>query len=389
MKRFDLGMSLSYCPDWGVVESVREFFQNARDAEVVNPENKMYFGYDNDTQTLYIGNKDGNLTTNTLLLGMSNKRTNEDTIGKHGEGYKVATVVLTRLGKKVSIYNRKARETWRAKVIHSRRYQADVVVYDIEKDFIFKKLPNVDLVFEVQGITEDEYNNIVKSNLYLQDISEADYVKSTKGRVLTNKEQSGRLYVGGLFVTTSRRAKLGYDFEPSQVQLDRDRGFIDNLDLQFLCGKTLSETKNEKLIASAKDEWDGEYIRLFASRVRDDVKNICEAEYTQFKKEHGETAIPVTSTERFNKLKANGYNAVMVTDNKNYYIKNAPSYTEPSEDKLTANEYSMAADELEKWFKDYITSKNLESADMMNAYDNGFEIIKAAANKLREAGMRL
>lgn len=25
MKRFDLGMSINYCPTWGVVESVREF----------------------------------------------------------------------------------------------------------------------------------------------------------------------------------------------------------------------------------------------------------------------------------------------------------------------------------------------------------------------------
>ena len=96
MKRFDLGMSINYCPTWGVVESVREFFQNAHDEEIVNPENKMYFGYNKDSKTLCIGNKNGRLTTNTLLLGQSSKRDSSETIGQHGEGYKVATVVLLR-----------------------------------------------------------------------------------------------------------------------------------------------------------------------------------------------------------------------------------------------------------------------------------------------------
>ena len=172
MKRFDLGMSINYCPTWGVVESVREFFQNAHDEEIVNPENKMYFGYDKDSKTLLIGNKNGRLTTSTLLLGQSSKRDNAETIGQHGEGYKVATVVLLRNGKGVKVYNRADKEVWTAKTVKSRRYQADVVVFDIEKVSIFKSVPDHDLIFEISGIDEDEYQAIVDSNLFLQDLKE-------------------------------------------------------------------------------------------------------------------------------------------------------------------------------------------------------------------------
>lgn len=69
-RRFDLGMSLNYCESWGVVEAVRELFQNALDEEIVNSENKMYFHYDADSQVLRVGNKNSNLATKTLLRGM-------------------------------------------------------------------------------------------------------------------------------------------------------------------------------------------------------------------------------------------------------------------------------------------------------------------------------
>lgn len=57
MKRFELGMSINYCSTWGVVEAVREIFQNALDAQTANPDNEMYFGYDKDKETLFVGNK--------------------------------------------------------------------------------------------------------------------------------------------------------------------------------------------------------------------------------------------------------------------------------------------------------------------------------------------
>lgn len=353
MKRFELGMSINYCSTWGVVEAIREIFQNALDAQTANPDNEMYFKYDQDKETLFIGNKKGILGTNTLLLGTTSKAGNNNFIGKFGEGYKVATVVLLRLGKKVTVYNGNANEIWTAHTINSRRYNAKVAVFDIEntqsvadkvKELLnlgisgnSSKKKTYNLVFSVSGITADEYKEIVCSNLYLQEFTELDnliygdekalktwHVKSTYDgdkvcRILTDESQSGRLYVGGLYVTTSKRAKFGYDFSPNMVTLDRDRGFIDNMDLQWLCSKALLMSNNSKLIEDAKDSWDGEYIRVFASN-RMDEKNVCEAikpscdkECDAFYEEYGDDAVAVTDTNEFNSLKKKGVNAVMTT----------------------------------------------------------------------------
>lgn len=365
MKRFDLGMSINYCPTWGVVESVREFFQNAHDEEIVNPENKMYFGYDKNSKTLRIGNKNGRLTTNTLLLGQSSKRDNSETIGQHGEGYKVATVVLLRNGKGVKVYNRADKEVWTAKTIKSRRYQADVVVFDIEKVSIFKSVPDHDLIFEISGIDEDEYNAIVDSNLFLQDLREGeDYITSNPGyplttrmcKVLTGEKHAGKLFVGGLYVTTSKYAKYGYDFAPGLVKLDRDRGFIDGIDLQFLTAKVISATGDTELINEAKNFWDGSYFKYYLSNYKSVFDNSSYAEmfdksYQEFLDENGEDAIPVQTTDDFNRLSRNGFNPVLVEE-KDFFFYSGSSMYNPAPDIEDEPDAGELADRLEDWFAD-------------------------------------
>ena len=377
MRRFDLGMSLNYCNQWGIVEAVREFFQNAYDAEVVNSENKMYFDYDLAKGVLRIGNENGLLNTNTLLLGSTTKADDEKTIGKHGEGYKVATVVLLRNNKQVKIYNRAKKEVWTAKVIKSRRYNANVVVFDIEKLSIFNPPVDKDLVFEVEGITVEEYQSIVESNLYLQNLKEkSDYISTKFGRVLTNPKFAGKLYVGGLYVTTSKYAKLGYDFTPSIIKLDRDRSFIDGLDLQFLCGKLISATNDINFIRSVKKTWDGSYLRIFlSSYCTSDYITLYDEAYEEFQAKNGLDAIPTTSTSEFNQLKRNGYNAVMVSESEHHFITNARSYSSAVDIDSTSDD--DLADELESWFKDNID----ENSDL---YNSGIDIITKVLCRLRD-----
>lgn len=390
MKRFDLGMSINYCPTWGVVESVREFFQNAHDEEIVNPENKMYFGYDKDSKTLCIGNKNGRLTTNTLLLGQSSKRDNSETIGQHGEGYKVATVVFLRNGKGVKVYNRADKEVWTAKTIKSRRYQADVVVFDIEKVSIFKSVPDHDLIFEISGIDEDEYNAIVDSNLFLQDLREGeDYITSNPGypltthmcKVLTGEKHAGKLFVGGLYVTTSKYAKYGYDFAPGLVKLDRDRGFIDGIDLQFLTAKVISATGDTELINEAKNFWDGSYFKYYLSNYKSVFDNSSYAEmfdksYQEFLDENGEDAIPVQTTDDFNRLSRNGFNPVLVEE-KDFFFYSGSSMYNPAPDIEDEHDAGELADRLEDWFTDISLDHD------SNEYNNGACIVGDIIEYLR------
>lgn len=390
MKRFDLGMSINYCPTWGVVESVREFFQNAHDEEIVNSENKMYFGYNKDSKTLCIGNKNGRLTTNTLLLGQSSKRDSSETIGQHGEGYKVATVVLLRNGKTVKVYNRADKEVWTAKTVKSRRYQADVVVFDIEKVSIFKSVPDHDLIFEISGIDEDEYNAIVDSNLFLQDLREGeDYITSNPGypltthmcKVLTGEKHAGKLFVGGLYVTTSKYAKYGYDFAPGLVKLDRDRGFIDGIDLQFLTAKVISATGDTELINEAKNFWDGSYFKYYLSNYKSVFDNSSYAEmfdksYQEFLDENGEDAIPVQTTDDFNRLSRNGFNPVLVEE-KDFFFYSGSSMYNPAPDIEDEHDAGELADRLEDWFTDISLDHD------SNEYNNGACIVGDIIEYLR------
>lgn len=329
MRRFDLGMSLNYVGTWGIVEAVREIFQNAFDAEVQNPENKMYFGYDKDTQTLHIGNTGGSLATSTLLLGSSSKTDDKNTIGKHGEGYKVATVVLKRLGKGVVIHNRGSKETWTAKVIRSRRYNSQVVVFDIEKGFFFTKVPNLDLVFEITGVSEDEYNQIAESNLH---IHKAEKVyKGVGGDVLLDTFEVGRIYVGGLLVMRSKYANYGYNFAPSMVTLTRDRDMVDNIDLQFLCSKVLASTGEADLIYNARNQWDGKYIHFYINNYKEDIgAAIYDRAYNDFYKEHGEDAIPCCTPDEFNRLSKRGFHPVLLSDTTLALVTRSSHYSSPS-----------------------------------------------------------
>lgn len=371
MRRFDLGMSLGYLSEWTVVEAVREIFQNAIDAETMCSQNGMFYSYEDGV--LRIGNKLCGLNTKSLLLGESAKRDSKDTIGQYGEGYKVATVVLLRLGKTLTIQNPGYREIWTARVIRSRRYGVDVAVFDVEKASVFKTDIGSDLVFEIGGITSEEWEQIVTSNLHLQELKKEDYIQAGKSRILLNPEMSGKLFVGGLFVSRSKRATLGYDLEPSLLKLDRDRTLVDNFDLQFALSRVLCRVKDVDFLEDIKNEWDGEYLLHFLSDDRV-TSELCEREFDSFHEKYGEDAIPCSDMDEFNRLSSNGFNAVMVTHNQMSYICADPRYDWNREETLRPD--GDLADALESWFNEYI-------AEDSEAHKTGKSIVAEVVSRLK------
>lgn len=344
MSRYELGMSLDYPAGWTAVDAIREMFQNALDEEAQNPENKWYFNYDKDTSTLRIGNKSSKLNKKTLLLGVSTKRDDAKTIGQHGEGYKVGVNVLLREGFGVIVYNYAEKEVWHAKVIKSRRYQANIVVFDIEK-YIFKSVPEQSLIFEVTGITEDLYKEITEKNLWLQnDLGEVIECGS-KGKALLDPKYKGNIYVKGLYVCNRDFLEYGYDLAPELLKLDRDRSLVDSFDLQYALGKLIAESNNADFIDKVKDKQDGVYVRYNVSNTA--INTVCDREYARFTSKYGTHAVPCTSTDDFNKLKSHGYNAVMVSSNTDYYISHSSNYKGIK--KVEIEDLSTTYDELEEW----------------------------------------
>lgn len=310
MSMFELGMSLEYAGTWGVPEAVREFLQNALDEQKENPENVMSVDYNPTLEVLSISNKNSKLTPKTLLLGSSSKRGKSDLIGEHGEGYKVATVVLMRNGVSVNIYNNESKEVWQSRVVDSRRYGSKIVVFDISRS-LFKH--NDNLVIELVGITPEMWKEIVEKSLFLRDdVVESEVIEGEKGSILLNDAFSGKIYVEGLYVCSSERVEFGYNFKPDMISLDRDRGLVDTFDLRCAIAKLVISTGDAEFIRKNINTKDFQYIASFIHNYIGSVSELSDGVYEDFVSECGEGSVPVSSTEEFNVKKNLGMNPVMV-----------------------------------------------------------------------------
>lgn len=310
MASYELGMALNYANTWGIVEAVREFFQNAMDAEIENPENKMFYEYNEDTEVLSIGNKKSKLTPRSLLMGSSTKSGNCSTVGEHGEGYKVATVVLMRNGVTVKMYNNEAGEVWTSRVVNSRRYETKIVVFDIAKK-LFNKRHN--LVIELVGISKENWENIIDSNLRLQ--KDIGVVKeSEQGRILLNPKFKGKIYVNGMYVCEKKDyLTFGYDFKPGIVKLDRDRQCLDTLDLKYLTAKLVACTNDLEFIYENRALPDCEYAWIYMSPATNIGEQFSERVYQDICKKYGAGVKPVFGYDEYNTASRAGENVCYVS----------------------------------------------------------------------------
>lgn len=304
MTCYELSISSEYVPSWGVVEAIREFFQNALDEETRDPANKMFFSYDADTETLSIGNKHGKLDAKTLLLGYTEKNTQDEMIGNHGEGYKIATVVLLRLNKQITFYNYGNRQIWKPRFVNSRKYKALVPTFFVEKKPLWESIPDNDLVITIEGITIDEYSDICESNLHLVG---GDYKKihTEYGDLLLDDKYAHKVFVGGLFICDSHDIDLGMDILPSYVKLERDRSMVNSFDVQWYMSKMIEQSGDYDLISASLDTPVGNYI--YYRNIPNQGDRIAE----QFLKEYGFDAVPVADQENVDFCKST--NTVVVS----------------------------------------------------------------------------
>lgn len=313
MSKFELSIAENYVQGWGIVEAIREFFQNAVDQQSLVKGNDMFFKYDEKKETLYIGNKSSILEAKTLLLGTSSKSNDSNSIGQFGEGYKIATLVAIREGKKVIFYNYGKKEVWKPRMVKSRKYGANVLTFFTEK-FIWRKVPDNYLTIEIQGITQEEYKRIVESNLHLQKIKECK--QTSYGRILMDEKYKGQIYVNGLFVKKIDM-DYGYDILPRYLKLDRDRKMVEDLDIQWLTSRMwdqASGSTSKQVISLAKNN-------------SSDVKFICnieiepdeaKEEYEEFLKEHGSNAVPVSNNDEVKVIQAQYKNVTPVFVSESY-----------------------------------------------------------------------
>lgn len=126
MKTIELSLSPKYVSGWGVEEAVREILQNAIDQKADGAEVSVSY----DRETLSILTDGARLKTSTLLLGESGKD-DERYIGKYGEGYKLALLVLTRERKPVKVVT--DAEAWTPEFRLSETFGEESLQIDVEE----------------------------------------------------------------------------------------------------------------------------------------------------------------------------------------------------------------------------------------------------------------
>lgn len=310
---YELTLTPNYVSDWTFNDAMRELIQNGTDQETLDKENKFRITYDREKKIVSLINAKSVLKVNTLLLGRSSKADNEDTVGQFGEGYKIAALVLNRLGKTFTIYNNAKKEVWESRFKNSEKWLEKILAFYVYK----KPSDDAELRIEIGNVTSDEYDNLYKVWLRFE---EYEYKKADTqyGEIILDDEYAGEVYVNGLFVKCNQNLKYGYNFKPKYIKLERDRKTCDDWNVGEATSLMIAEAMVKGDIEIEKvremiEETSDDVYHLEFNTYKDDVKKVQNMLIESFDAQNPQPySVPVSSQDDIEKVKAYGGNPVVV-----------------------------------------------------------------------------
>lgn len=220
MNKYVLTISKEYVTNWGLWEAIRELLQNAIDGGE--------YSVDYEEGILGITSKGAFLGSETLILGVTDKPAYSKPIGQFGEGYKLALVVLLRLGYEIEIYNQHL--IWVPSFEYNEQFGCELLtITEIEV-----KGEYLDLTFSINDISEDDYRDI-QSN-FLPD--------AEPNTMLLDAKHRGKVFVSGLFVANHDKLEYGYNFSPDRLRLDRDRMSVNEFNVEWEASRLHSDDED-------------------------------------------------------------------------------------------------------------------------------------------------
>lgn len=219
MRTIQLSMSPNYVKHWGLWEALREILQNALDAKSKGHSMEVYdYNVHGVSPHLRISNGGPALSRSMLLLGQTTKQGDDTQIGQFGEGFKLALLVLCRLGHQVNIST--GNELWTPCLRHSEEFGCDVLTIDITERMLQDNavVSSDGVEFSIHGTSTEALKGLYEPNMPIN-------------RPLPDK--AGMVFIQGLFVCKVEGFKYGYNLSSDRLKLDRDRGMVDGFDLAY------------------------------------------------------------------------------------------------------------------------------------------------------------
>jgi hypothetical protein len=289
-KSIKLTMAKNYVSDWGFWEATRELAQNALDHKDSTGE-EISVGYHRPLKQLRIVSTNCKLSLSSLVLGCSTKTDDTAIRGQFGEGYKLALLVLVRLGLSVRVYNQD--EIWVPCFEYDKELDTELLTIKVYPN----DTRNKNVIFTINGITHD-MSLKVKNRLVIDRVESIGF-KTDFGTILTEERFKGQIFVGGLYVSTpALELKHGFDFDPEHVTLGRDRGLIDSFDIQWLASQMWLSIQHEDTTAlsqATESIYTGSSGTGYVGNFDDRNKVITESIADKFYSNYSETSVPVSS----------------------------------------------------------------------------------------------
>ncbi|TGO51700.1 hypothetical protein BOTNAR_0347g00100 [Botryotinia narcissicola] len=267
-----LSIGIEYAKDWNMKDAFRELLLNWADAIKqsfsVSMENLLYFheisanghkitvhhsetrntlgflNFDKGKGFLEIFNYQSQLFRKALRMGWTDKDSRDDLSGKHGEGLKIAALVMLRHAS-YQIRITASGYYWRLKWKTNDKTVVDCAVTKVDakdgnkelpqnRDGTKFRLPNssqdvsikIGTVYGTSGspLTEAQAKQWLSIYLYFNCSGPKEITKTKYGAIILKNELRGRIYLKGVFLgkaPSSHLYKYGYDFY--QGRLNRDK----------------------------------------------------------------------------------------------------------------------------------------------------------------------
>ena len=290
-KKIHTTINANYRPNWNKDHGIREYLQNAKDAETEFGA-RMNVYHKNDT--LYIENFGCTMSRDDLLLGTTSKVGKAELIGRFGDGSKIGPLALVRDGLKVTIRN--GSEVWVPSIERSDKFKADVLTFTITEGRTFENRVSI----EVKGVSFTEYKEICNNFLWLSEKRDQsiDIVKTSEGDLLLSPAYKGKIFVKGIFVQYDDKIQYGYNLLNAETDIerrivnyyDKNSAMSKIWDLAMRSRPDLFDNFFSMLDDGSQDlegitDWAANYLS-------DEIKNKV---VTKFKERNGDDAIPVTN----------------------------------------------------------------------------------------------